>query len=96
MVEFFRHESCGKCTPYREGTMWFEKILFRITDSEDRAHDIYTIKFLSKKISRNVLFALGDFSTSPVVWSIKHYPGDDQQHVVKIGVFGKKSDKAAE
>ena len=85
MVEFFRHESCGKCTPCREGTLWLEKTLFRIMDGGGKDGDIETLQFVSKQIAGNVLCALGDFATSPVVSTIKHYPEDYAKHLVKIG-----------
>jgi NADH-quinone oxidoreductase subunit F len=86
MVEFFRHESCGKCTPCREGTLWLEKTLCRIMDGKGKASDVDTLQFVSKQIAGNVLCALGDFATSPVTSSIKHFPGDYQKHLVKIGL----------
>ena len=95
MVEFFRHESCGKCTPCREGTMWLEKILFRILEGKGKESDIETLQNVSKQISGNVLCALGDFSTSPVVSSIKHFQDDYDKRLVRIG-RSDKSDKAAE
>ncbi len=94
MVEFFRHESCGKCTPCREGTLWLEKTLFRIVDGKGKASDLDTLQFVSKQIAGNVLCALGDFATSPVTSSLKHYAADYEKHLVKIG--SSRSDKAAE
>jgi NADH-quinone oxidoreductase subunit F len=97
MVEFFRHESCGKCTPCREGTMWLEKTLFRMMDGKGKEADLDTLQFVSKQIAGNTLCALGDFATSPVTSSIKHYKDDYLKHLVRIDRKGdKKSDKAAE
>ncbi len=86
MIEFFRHESCGKCTPCREGTMWLEKIYHRILTGEGmRPNDIETLQNVSKQIAGNVLCALGDFATSPVVSTIQHYRADYDARLVKIG-----------
>lgn len=85
MVEFFRHESCGKCTPCREGTTWLEKTLYRIVDGKGKASDMDTLQFVSKQIAGNTLCALGDFATSPVVSSLKHFKADYEQRLVKIG-----------
>jgi NADH-quinone oxidoreductase subunit F len=85
MVEFFRHESCGKCTPCREGTLWLQKTLQRMMNGEGRADDVNTLQAVSKQISGNVLCALGDFSTSPVTSSIKHYRADYDKRLVQIG-----------
>jgi NADH-quinone oxidoreductase subunit F len=73
MLEFFRHESCGKCTPCREGTMWLHQILVRFTAGQGRAEDIELLQQLSSQISGRVLCALGDFATSPVTATIKHF-----------------------
>jgi NADH-quinone oxidoreductase subunit F len=93
MVEFFRHESCGKCTPCREGTSWLEKTMFRILDGKAKESDLETLSFVSKQIAGNTLCALGDFATSPVTSSLKHYKDDYLQRLVRIE---RKSDRAAE
>jgi NADH-quinone oxidoreductase subunit F len=87
MIEFFRHESCGKCTPCREGTMWLEKIYHRIlyTSEGMRPNDVETLQNVSKQIAGNVLCALGDFATSPVMSTIQHYRADYDARLVKIG-----------
>ncbi len=87
MIEFFRHESCGKCTPCREGTMWLEQIYHRILYSQEgmRANDVETLQNVSKQIAGNVLCALGDFATSPVMSTIQHYRADYDARLVKIG-----------
>jgi len=73
MVEFFRHESCGKCTPCREGTRWLHQILQRLEQGRGVAQDIDFLLTLSGQISGKVLCALGDFATSPVTATIKHW-----------------------
>ena len=73
MVEFFRHESCGKCTPCREGVMWLHKVLQRIESGKGDVKDIDFLLALSGQISGKVLCALGDFATSPVTATIKHF-----------------------
>ncbi len=86
MIQFFRHESCGKCTPCREGTMWLEKIYARILLGEGmREKDVELLNNVSKQIAGNVLCALGDFATSPVVSTTKHFRADYDKRLVKIG-----------
>jgi NADH-quinone oxidoreductase subunit F len=93
LAKFYAHESCGKCTPCREGTMWLEKTLFRMMEGKGKESDIDTLQFVSKQIAGNTLCALGDFATSPVTSSIKHYKDDYLKHLVRIE---RKGDKAAE
>ena len=80
MVEFFRNESCGKCTPCREGTMWVHKVLLRLEQGRGSAADLDLLMSLTDEISGKVLCALGDFSTSPVVATIKHFRDEYLQH----------------
>ena len=92
MVEFFRHESCGKCTPCREGTDWLEKTLYRIVDGGGKESDLDTLMYVTKQIAGNTLCALGDFATSPVVATLKHFREDYVEQFVKIE---RKSDRPA-
>jgi NADH-quinone oxidoreductase subunit F len=81
MEEFFRHESCGKCTPCREGTSWLHKILLRIEQGRGVPGDLDLLLSLSGEISGKVLCALGDFATSPVVATVKQYRDEYMQHI---------------
>jgi NADH-quinone oxidoreductase subunit F len=81
MEEFFRHESCGKCTPCREGTSWLFKILSRIEAGRGAPADLELLLSLSGEISGKVLCALGDFATSPVVATVKQYREEYEQHI---------------
>ena len=81
MEEFFRHESCGKCTPCREGTSWLHKILTRIEHGRGVPGDLDLLLSLSGEISGKVLCALGDFATSPVTATVKQYRGEYVAHI---------------
>jgi NADH-quinone oxidoreductase subunit F len=84
MEEFFRHESCGKCTPCREGTMWLHKVLVRLENGRGSDADLDLLLSLSGEISGKVLCALGDFATSPVTSTVKQYRDEYLQHF-KLG-----------
>jgi NADH-quinone oxidoreductase subunit F len=81
MEEFFRHESCGKCTPCREGTSWLLKILSRIEAGRGVPGDLDLLLSLSTEISGKVLCALGDFATSPIVATVKQYRAEYERHI---------------
>ena len=81
MEEFFRHESCGKCTPCREGTSWLFKILKRIEEGRGAPADLDLLLSLSGEISGKVLCALGDFATSPVVATVKQFQDEYMTHI---------------
>jgi NADH-quinone oxidoreductase subunit F len=81
MLEFFRHESCGKCTPCREGTSWLFKVLSRIEAGGGVPGDLDLLLSVSSEISGKVLCALGDFATSPVVATVKQYTAEYEAHI---------------
>jgi NADH-quinone oxidoreductase subunit F len=81
MEEFFRHESCGKCTPCREGTSWLLKVLSRIEAGRGVPGDLDLLLSLSGEITGKVLCALGDFATSPVTATVKQYRDEYERHI---------------
>ena len=76
MIEFFRHESCGKCTPCREGTAWLEKILHRLEAGQGGVGDTDMLRVVAERMRGNVLCALGDFAANPVLATLQHYPAE--------------------
>ena len=73
LIEFFNHESCGKCTPCREGTLWLVKALRRICDGDGVPEDLQLLLSVCDSIAGKVLCALGDFAVSPVQSSLKYF-----------------------
>jgi NADH-quinone oxidoreductase subunit F len=81
MTKFFHHESCGKCTPCREGTYWLDKALDRIMSGEGSPADVDLINNVAKNMQGTTLCALGDFAANPILATIKHFPDDFKKHV---------------
>jgi NADH-quinone oxidoreductase subunit F len=79
--EFFKHESCGKCTPCREGTYWYVGIYERLEAGEGTEEDVDTLVDLSDNILGRSFCALGDGATSPVTSSIKYFRDEYLEHV---------------
>ncbi len=73
MIKFFRHESCGKCTPCREGTYWLEQRLKAIYERKATRADVELIESVAKQMQGKSLCALGDFATSPVLSALKYW-----------------------
>jgi NADH-quinone oxidoreductase subunit F len=73
MIHFFHHESCGKCTPCREGTFWMERILERLMHGEGTAEDIAVLESVATQMKGKCLCALGEFAVSPVLSTIAHF-----------------------
>jgi NADH-quinone oxidoreductase subunit F len=82
MAHFFNHESCGKCTPCREGTFWMERLLHRIYDGHGTLQDVQTLESVANQIGGRTLCALGDFAINPVLSTIKHFPEEYRAKIV--------------
>lgn len=81
VTKFFKHESCGKCTPCREGTYWLDKVIDRILAGQGRPEDVKLIENVAKNMQGTTLCALGDFAANPIIYTIKHFPNDFMSHV---------------
>lgn len=78
---FFHHESCGQCTPCREGTGWMEKILHRIENGHGRQEDIDLLFSIQSQIEGNTICPLGDAASWPVAAAIHHFREEFEYHV---------------
>jgi NADH-quinone oxidoreductase subunit F len=83
--DFYAHESCGKCTPCREGTYWYTAIFDRLEHGGGTVEDIETLLDLSDNILGRAFCALGDGATSPVTSSIKYFREEYLAHVENNG-----------
>jgi NADH-quinone oxidoreductase subunit F len=72
-ARFYHHESCGQCSPCREGTGWMEKLLHRFRDGHARKEDIDLLWDIQKKIEGNTICPLGDAAAWPVASAIRHF-----------------------
>lgn len=72
-TEFYKHESCGKCTPCREGTYWLLQVLQRMVRHEGRPEDIETMLDVCSNILGRSFCALGDGAVSPITSGIKYF-----------------------
>lgn len=70
---FYHHESCGQCSPCREGTSWMESILHRFENGEGRMKDIDLLVSIASKIEGNTICPLGDAASWPVAAAIRHF-----------------------
>jgi len=80
-IKFFKHESCGKCTPCREGTYWIDKVVDRILSGQGKPSDVDLISNIAKNMQGVTLCALGDFAANPIIHTIKNFPDDFKQYV---------------
>jgi NADH-quinone oxidoreductase subunit F len=82
-IHFFTHESCGKCTPCREGTYWMQHLIDRIRGPQTSAADVQLLLNVAKQMQNKCLCPLGEFATMAVVTGIERFP-EDFERVVKV------------
>ncbi|HKH17503.1 MAG TPA: NADH-quinone oxidoreductase subunit NuoF [Solirubrobacteraceae bacterium] len=80
-AKFYRHESCGKCTPCREGTNWTVKMLERIDSGEATPMDLDIMASVQEQIIGNCLCVLGDAMAMPIGSMIKHFREEFEAHI---------------
>ena len=73
MVQFYAHESCGQCTPCREGTAWMTRVLKRIEDGRGTEEDLQTLLDMSRQMTGTTICVLSDSAAAPVVSSIHKF-----------------------
>jgi NADH-quinone oxidoreductase subunit F len=73
LMEFFYHESCGKCTPCREGSSWLVQTMRRIVAKRGRAQDLETLTDLCKNIAGRTVCAFGDAEVAPIMSTLKYW-----------------------
>jgi len=81
LARFYRHESCGQCSPCREGTGWMEKILHNIEYGKGKSKDIDLLWEIQRKIEGNTICPLGDAAAWPVAAAIRHFRDEFEWHV---------------
>jgi NADH-quinone oxidoreductase subunit F len=83
LIRFYRHESCGKCTPCREGTAWLEKLISRIEHGEGKQGDVELIEDICNNILMRTVCPLGDAAVMPIQSSIKLFRDEWDYHISK-------------
>ncbi|HEY8865444.1 MAG TPA: NADH-quinone oxidoreductase subunit NuoF [Solirubrobacteraceae bacterium] len=81
LCKFYRHESCGKCTPCREGTNWTVKMLERIDRGEATPMDLDILAGVQQQIIGNCLCVLGDSMAMPLSSMVKHFRAEFEEHI---------------
>ena len=93
--KFYSHESCGKCTPCREGTYWVEHILERIEHGRGRPGDVERLQRVNDGMSGfKSLCALAEFAAGPVGSSLIHFRDEYEEHI-RLGACPSRPEKAA-
>ena len=83
IAHFYHHESCGQCTPCREGTGWLEKILKRIIAGKGSTSDLDLLITVANQIEGNTICALGEAAAWPVKFMVERFRDYFEQRVSK-------------
>jgi NADH-quinone oxidoreductase subunit F len=78
---FYMHESCGQCTPCREGTGWLWRMIGRIEHGQGRADDLDLLDSVAENIKGRTICALGDAAAMPVQGMLKHFRDEFVHHI---------------
>lgn len=90
-ARFYAHESCGQCSPCREGTGWMEKVLNRLEHGQGNMRDITLLEEINKKIEGNTICPLGDAAAWPVAAAIRHFRDEFEWHVNEREISQKRN-----
>ena len=88
MMQFFKHESCGKCTPCREGTYWLWNLIRRVIEGEGTLEDLDRLHTVATQMEGKSLCALNDFAINPILHTIKHFRNEYEAYIAKAEPVG--------
>jgi NADH-quinone oxidoreductase subunit F len=81
LAHFYAEESCGQCTPCREGTGWMARVIHRIEHGEGKPEDMQLLDRVANNIMGRTICALGDAAAMPVASFIKHFRDEFEYHI---------------
>lgn len=88
LMEFFYHESCGKCSPCREGSSWLVQTMRRIIDGRGRKSDLETLVELCQNIAGRTVCAFGDAEVSPIMSTLKYWRHEYEELIQQAEASG--------
>jgi NADH-quinone oxidoreductase subunit F len=88
LARFYMHESCGQCTPCREGTGWLWRVLERMALGQARMEEIEDLLDVTHAIEKHTICALGDAAAWPIQGLIRHFRGDIERRIKQYGRRG--------
>ena len=78
---FYKHESCGQCTPCREGTGWMWRMMERLVRGDAEIHEIDTLEQVTRQVEGHTICALGDAAAWPIQGLIKHFRPEIERRI---------------
>ena len=96
IAKFYAYESCGKCTPCREGTIRILNLLKKIRDGKANESDLVLLKDMSQHIKDTSLCGLGQSSTNHILTALQHFIGDFEKYLIKENKIDNTNNKQQE
>jgi NADH-quinone oxidoreductase subunit F len=81
-MRFYRHESCGQCTPCREGCGWIERILDKIVAGEGSIEELDRVSEVASDITGNTICAFGDGAAQPALAFVRKYRSNFEDYIL--------------
>jgi len=90
LAKFYKHESCGQCTPCREGTGWMMRVMDRLVTGEAEIEEIDLLEGVTRQVEGHTICALGDAAAWPIQGLIRHFRGEIEDRIKarKLGRLG--------
>ncbi len=83
LAHFYKHESCGQCTPCREGTGWMWRMMERLVDGRARIEDIDLLEQVTRQVEGHTICALGDAAAWPIQGLIAHFRPELERRILE-------------
>jgi len=83
LSHFYAHESCGQCTPCREGTGWLERLMLRLESGQATERDLQVLQDAAEHMAGRTICALADGAAAPVLSLLKHFPDEVRARLVE-------------
>ena len=88
LAQFYKHESCGQCTPCREGTGWMWRVMERLVKGEAHVDEIDMLEEVTYEVEGHTICALGDAAAWPIQGLIRHFRPELERRILKRQVSG--------
>src|SRR5690606_30328002 len=95
LAYFYKHESCGQCTPCREGTGWMWRVLERMAKGEARVAEIDMLLDVANQVEGHTICALGDGAAWPVQGLIRHFRDEIEHRILNRKTTGGRAQPVA-
>jgi NADH-quinone oxidoreductase subunit F len=83
LSEFYHHESCGQCTPCREGTGWMSRVMSRMVSGEAELDEIDMLLDVTRKVEGHTICALGDAAAWPIQGLFRHFRPEVERRILE-------------